>query len=978
MKFTLLALACLLALPGSAWAQSAITGVVRDVSGGVLPGVTVEASSDALIEGTRTVYSDGEGVYRVENLRPGTYAVVFTLPGFQTLRREGINLASEFTATINAELRVGALEESITITADAGLVDVTTAVHTAVLSRETIDSIPTGRTIQGMGQLIVGVSLNLPDTGGSRAMQQTYMSTHGMTSANNTVMVDGMVVNGLQSDGSVQSYFNDAMNQEVSYQTSGISADTSSGGVRLNMIPREGGNRFSGDFQAAWRPGDWQSDNRTQRHIDRGMQTPTSIDRIYDLTFSQGGPIKRDKLWFFGSARYITVNTFIPDTFFDDGSPGVDDQFIKSAMLRLTWQISSQMKLSAYNDEIDKFRGHDMQALYDPEESGTIWNSPAYTTSSAKLTYTPTSRLLLEGGWSRNLEYYTFEYQEGIEKPRFSPEWFAGAAKNELDLGGRRNAGQYQATRSPARYAWQASASYVTGSHSFKTGVQMTWGTFKNTLDSNAHLYQQNYGSDATGIPFTVPENVVVTNFPLKYSNRLNRDLGVYAQDSWTIRRLTVNAGIRWENLVASVLPGDVEAGRFVPARSFAGIENVPNWSDWAPRFALVYDVFGNARTALKYSLNRYNSARATGVAEEYNPQLVQTRTLAWTDLNGDDIAQGESNIVNGVRQSCVYLTPGCEINFATLESNYGIAALNEYGEFPRTHNIEHGLEIQHEVTPRLSMTGSWFRGQFYNLQTTINRSWVFDGDPLQNPNYVPFNVFNPLTGEAITIYGRTPAAQTAPTRNLDTFDSERERHYEAFSIEFRARPGAGAQLFGGFTVERQQDITCTAPDNPNTLRFCNDKDNDLPYRKQFKMSGSYPTFWGLTVSGSFQSTQGSISSQNIAITRGVTRYPASCPAPCPAGSVILPTTFQPATFTLQLVDQDTTFTERINQMDIKVSRSFRTGRVTISPTLEIFNTFNSDAVVTYVSTNVLNSAYLRPNSLLQGRMIGVGANVRW
>src|SRR4030095_9480655 len=139
--------------------------------------------------------------------------------------------------------------------------DVTTAVHSQVLNREAIDAIPSGRTIQGMGQLIVGVSLNLPDTGGARAMQQTYMSTHGMTTANNTVMVDGMTVNGLQSDGGVQSYFNDAMNQEVAYQTSGIGAETSSGGVRLNMIPREGGNKFSGDFKSAYRPGDWQADN---------------------------------------------------------------------------------------------------------------------------------------------------------------------------------------------------------------------------------------------------------------------------------------------------------------------------------------------------------------------------------------------------------------------------------------------------------------------------------------------------------------------------------------------------------------------------------------------------------------------------------------------------------------------------------------------------------------------------------------------
>jgi hypothetical protein len=237
--------------PAHAYAQSAISGVVKDTSGAVLPGVGVEASSDVLIEKVRAVTTDGSGQYKIVDLRPGTYIVTFTLAGFQTFRRERIELPADITLTVNADMKVGAIEESVTVSAASPIVDVTTAVHTAVLNRETIDSIPTGRSIQGMGQLVVGINLNLPDTGGARAMQQTYMSTHGMTTGNNTVMVDGMTVNGLQSDGAVQSYFNDAMNQEVSYQTSGIGDDTSAGGVRLNMIPREGGNRFSGDFKSA-------------------------------------------------------------------------------------------------------------------------------------------------------------------------------------------------------------------------------------------------------------------------------------------------------------------------------------------------------------------------------------------------------------------------------------------------------------------------------------------------------------------------------------------------------------------------------------------------------------------------------------------------------------------------------------------------------------------------------------------------------
>jgi hypothetical protein len=976
------ALACLALLPGVAIAQSAIVGVAKDTSGAVLPGVSVEASSEVLIEKSRTVVTDGQGQYKIVDLRPGKYVVTFTLPGFQTLKRENVELPAEFTTTINGELKVGGLEESVTVSGQSPIVDVTTAVHTQVLSREAIDSIPTGRTIQGMGQLIVGISLSLPDTGGARAMQQTYMSTHGMTTSNTTVLVDGMMVNGLQSDGAVQSYFNDSMSQEVSYQTSGIGADTQAGGVRLNMIPREGGNRFSGDFKQAYRPGEWQGDNLSQRHKDKGLLTGNATDRIVDYTFGEGGPIKKDKLWFFSSARYISVNNFIPDTFYKDGSKGIDDQFIKSINARLTWQVSPRNKFSAYFDEVDKFRGHDMQALFDPETAATVWYSPAYHTNSAKWTSTVTNRLLIEGGWSNNTENYTNSYLPGIEMPRGSSAWFAGATREERDLGGRKTAAPSQTTQSPIRFAVNASASYVTGTHNIKMGFQRTWGTFYHTVDANADLTQQ-YRSNPTGKAYTVPDTVIIRNTPLaKYGERLNYDLGIYAQDSWRMNRLTINAGVRYEALNAQVEPADAPAGRFVSARHFDGIENLPNWRNWAPRFSTVYDLFGNAKTALKYSLSKYNQARTTGIASDYNPLISLGATtatspaLAWRDVNGDDIAQGERGCDFGTNG-----LPGCEINFSALPSNFGIAALNTYGNYPRSWNLEHGVELQHEVLPQLSVTGSWFHGDFHNLTTTINQSWKFDGDPLQNPNYIPFTVYNPVSGEAITVYGRTAAAASAPTLNLDTFDPNRKRIYNAYSMEFRARPGRGASLFGGFTFERQLDVNCTSPDNPNGLRFCDDRENGIPFRRQFKLAGSYPLPYGVTISASYQNVQGSTSAMNMAITRNSTRYPTNCPAPCPAGAIILPAAFQPATLTVQLVDQDTVYTDRINQLDLKVSKTVKLGRVSVLPTLEIFNVANSDAIISYIAsggTNVLAASYLRPNSILQGRIIGVATTVRW
>ena len=392
-----------------------------------------------------------------------------------------------------------------------------------------------------------------------------------------------------------------------------------------------------------------------------------------------------------------------------------------------------------------------------------------------------------------------------------------------------------------------------------------------------------------------------------------------------------------------------------MPERTFEAVEDLPNWSDFAPRFAAVYDVFGNAKTALKYSLNRYNSARTTGIAGNYNPLLEQTASLTWQDVNGDDIAQGERGCVG-------YPSVGCEINFNALSSNFGIRALNEYGEYPRTYNVEHGLELQHELFPRLSVYRQLVPRQLLqpddHHQPELGGHWRSD----RQPQLPALHRLQPDDGRADHHLRRgRRAAQTAPTRNLDTFDEKNQRIYNAYSLEFRARPGAGAQLFGGVSFERQQDVTCTAPDNPNTLRFCDDRrDDDCRCSASSSWPARYPLPYGISLSGSFQSVQGSTSSENMAITRNSTRYPASCPAPCPAGAIILPAAFQPATFTLQLQDQDRVYTERINQLDIKVQKTFRAGRVQVTPVFEMFNSLNSDAVVSYVSTNVLNAAYLR------------------
>ena len=286
----------------------------------MLPGVTVEASSPVLIEKTRAAVTDGEGRYSIVDLRPGTYLVVFTLTGFITLRRDGLELPANFTMQINADLRVGSLEESITVTGDAPVVDVQSTQRTQVLNRELLDALPAATT--PVWPLMPGVRMSNTDVGGNQQMEQIYMTVHGSRQTDVTVQVDGLQMNSLMNDGQVQAYFSDAGNAEVTYQTSGVGAEVSGGGVRINMIPKEGGNRFSGSAFAGGTNGSWQSNNVTDELKASGLVSGDRVDHISDYNYAIGGPIMQDRLWYFHTFRRIATNEVVANNFYKDGVRG--------------------------------------------------------------------------------------------------------------------------------------------------------------------------------------------------------------------------------------------------------------------------------------------------------------------------------------------------------------------------------------------------------------------------------------------------------------------------------------------------------------------------------------------------------------------------------------------------------------------------------------------------------------------------------
>jgi hypothetical protein len=992
---TFVALACLVALPAVAHAQSAIAGIVKDASGAVLPGVTVEAASPALIEQSKSVATDGSGGYRIIDLRPGVYTVTFTLTGFQTVKHENIELSNAFTATVNADMKVGAIEETITVAGETPIVDISQAAHVQTMDRDVIDNLPTGKTIQGLAQVVIGINLSLPDVGGSRAAQQTYMSAHGLGPQQNSVMVDGIAQNSIESNGQMQAYYNDAMIEEASYQTGGVGADRPGGGVALNMIPREGGNRLSGGTSSSYRPGQWQGDNLTDRLMSLGVQQTNSTEYISDFTISQGGPLRQNQLWFFASASQYNTNNRIANTFTDDGRQGVDENYVRHGLVRLTWQISPRNKLGAYYDRTSKYRGHDMQSLVDPESASVVWTFPNYGMGQVKYTSAVSSRLLIEAGFAFNKSFRDTLAQNGHSFPRNSAGWFAGASRTTQTAGPRNTAPAQEQRQWKTKNVMMASMSYVTGTHHVKVGLGFENGWFWHRFFSNGDITQR-YSSFTTdpatrNVTFVGPVDVLVRNTPIDSQERMNRDLSFYAQDSWRLRRLTLNAGLRFESVNSQVDRTVSPLGRFVPERVQNEVTGVPDWKDVAPRVQAIFDVFGTSRTAIKYSLNRYNRAQTTGIAEDFNTLASVTSAVRWVDANGDDIAQGFRTWNNGVPTNCVFGTPGCELDLSTLSSTFGILSeAGEYGGFPRGWVLEHGLELQHEVRRGLSVSGAWFHWDEHNLTKTVNTAWT-------SADFTPITIFNPIDGTPITYYNISQAAAARARADVTVVEPKRKRNYNGYFLEFRARPRPGMTVFGGLGVEQTLDVNCetsvaNAIVDPNSIRFCDERENGEPFQKDFRLGVTVPLPYGITLSGVYlNNDEGSLDS-NYTVSRTI-RYPDGtasfrlaggqpaprCPDPCPAGQITAPG-LTLASASVALTAPGTVLEERVKQVDLKVSKTFRFGRLSVAPGFEAFNVLNADTVSSRVSAAYASAAgtYRQPNSVLQGRILGVSANVKW
>ena len=949
-------LGCL--LPAIASAQSTIAGLVTDATGGVLPGVTVEAASPALIERVRSVTTDAEGRYSIVDVRPGTYTVTFTLTGFSTVRHDGIEVESNIAVPINAEMRVGAVEETITVSGQTPVVDIQSTARHESITREQMETLPTTRQPNQMLALVPGAKVTITNgrAGVQGSTEVVFVTGRGLTMYETRWNVDGMDSRPGNLSGLNIVYMNDAMAEETVFTTFGSSIESPTGGVSLNIIPRDGGNKYSGNFFFSGNPQSWVADNLSQELIDIGFTAGTTLGANSDRSISGGGPLKRDRLWFYLGWRRNASNQLQADLY--NSAPGIRDEsnwFVANPLPnwtqqeektnihnfsgRLTSQLTQGQKLTAYYD-----RPFVRDFFSDPRSWAVDrWHSMTLV-AQLKYTNTVSSKFLLDAGYSKVGLNRTRKILPPYNYERFSPAWYNGASREDLTTG--RELGGLIATND-ARYGWRdtlsVNANYITGSHTFKTGMTIGNNYDDDRTDFNADMVQL--------YRVGVPDSVRVYNTPSRNMNHVNLEYGVYGGDTWALKRLTLNGGVRFDHWDASIHNYGVPAGRFVKLRNQLETK-APVQNNVSARIGGTYDIFGNARTALKGSFGKYLANVGVVNLRAINPQTLTTQVLTWVDSNTDRIAQdNEIENIQVVNPNFYNNTP----NSASLDPNW-----------KREYNYATSFGVQHQLVPGLGVNAIYYHTKRLNLQY-VDRTLISQTD------YFPYNVTTP-SGEVITIYNlpdnlRAVYTSSPQVLRTETDSSVRNVEYDGIEFSFDGRlPWGGGRAQGGWTYDRENSVTCADErDNPNLRRFC---DTVVPFTSEYKLSFMQRLPWAIDASVTVNSLAGRIKPQTWTITRTL-RYAADCKQPCRPGDLVVtgPLLNGPAV-ALSTVEPGTLYYDRYQDVGIGISRVFQMPKGRLRAGFNIFNSLNAGAVITEGTNIAAPAAFGRPTFTQEPRVI--------
>ncbi|HYJ92990.1 MAG TPA: carboxypeptidase regulatory-like domain-containing protein [Vicinamibacterales bacterium] len=1001
-------LLCVLAISATATAQqnASISGIVTDMTGGVLPGVTIEASSPVLIEKIRTAVSEANGRYQVLDLLPGTYRVTFTLPGFSVVRREGITLTAGFAASVNVELSTGTLTETITVTGASPVVDVRNVAQTQVLTRDVLDSTPNARVIGSLMTLVPGVTITTAggpnvDAGGTAGYTYAAAQIHGSSQYDQTIGTYGIPMTLIDNIGKSRINLPDGTVQEYDMRYSSLPAELAYGGFTVNAIPKVGGNSFTGSIFLTGTGSALQSSNLDDELRAQGLTAEAKVKNMVDFNPVIGGPIARDKIWFFGGLRYQYTDSYVGGMWYDKNPsdwifepdpdrPANADQLSYDLNVNTTWQASQK-------DRINVLLMRNVTHWYHSSVSGTVapeagqqWYAPGHV-ELAKWTSTRSNRLLLDVTGSRYFHDFVRDPTDTSTRSQIVDQG------SGITFGGLATS----AYTGQLVYTVRAALSYSTGMHNLKVG----WDWAAQIKPDDFMTFSMPGTREqcgTTGAPRTdclaedasyrtisgVPNQVTFYTTPWPDPQTMN-PAGIYVQDQISLNKWTVNAGLRFDYLNSSYPAFDVAPRRYVPVEEHFEGADVLSWKDLSPRIAISYDPFGTGKTALKAAASRYvmqeRLTQSTALVIPTRASVSQV-SRTWTDLDRDYVVDGDP--LNPALNGELGASPNA--NFGKRVTNFRLDPDWATGFGTRPYNWEFMGAIQTELAANLSLQAGYYRRVFGNFIVTDNL--------LTSPSdYDPFCITVPSDarlpggggGQMCGLYDLNPTklGQVDTIQTSSSNYGKQLEHYNGVDVTVNGRLPRGGLLQGGFSMGRTMTDYCDVVgklDNPSLMPQptnaaggpaplildpeCHKQGDWLP---QVKLIGSYPLPWEFRVSGTYQTLVLDPITNGTSNLGFISNYVAT-------NAVVAPSLGRPlsgaANVTINLLGAGEQYDKRTHQIDLRFSRTFDIGRSRLQANIDLYNVLNANFVATRNGNYGTNGAtWLRPGAILPARLLKFG-----
>jgi hypothetical protein len=1003
----LLGLAFVLAAQ-TAWAQASLGGQVLDTGGGALPGVTVEASSPALIEKVRVAVTDGNGRYRIEDLRPGTYTVTFTLPGFAAFRREELQVSGTGVITVNAQMRVGDIQETITVVGETPVVDVQSTTREITLDNETLRDLPSVRSYSYLLTTVPGLQTNVNNVNTGPVF--AIFPIHGGRGVESRLTVEGMNISNPPGGNQPPNYVADIGNAaEVTMTTSGGLGESETAGLTMNIVPRQGGNSMSGLFFASGFSEAMQSDNFTDELRERGATQPTPVHRVYDVNTAVGGPIVRDRLWYYFSARVQGSRQNILNVFYNQNAgdpnawtyvpdlnrPAFYDRTWENYTPRITWQASQRDKFSFSWDEqpvcrrctgTASFSGSPAPATA-PEADGRGEFSPQRV-QTGRWTAPVTSRLLLEAGFGTT--YYQWAGRELNPNPgRDLVRVFNIGQVIVPAMDGNPAVVTNMTYRSQNWYEnrtrgtnWTAGASYVTGSHSIKIGYQGNHWVDDREMFTNTQRLQYTF-------LFGTPNSITQYASPWVVKARARQD-SFYVQDQWTIARLTLQGALRYDH-PWSWFPEQVQPqSRFFPGATFPAQDGVTGYHDITPRMGAAYDVFGNGRTALKVNLGKYlQGASVSNLGYNTNPTIrirgggfgifAPSVSRTWGDANSNFMPDCvlENPLANG---ECGQIS---DVQFGSTDvigAQFDPDLLSGWGKRPSDWAF--GISVQQELFPRASVEVGYHRRSFTMFSTggSVNDNLLVGpndvasytvtapDDPLGRlPNSGA--TIGPLYNVNSNVFGQV-SSLIVPTDKI----GDDTRVFNGVDVTFNLRNARGVTFSGGTSTGKVVNDFCeiraAVPENYLLNPYCR---QESPWLTSFRGLVTY-TIPGIEVIlSSVIQDKPNIGTDQLGSLSANYTLTADDQAAA-AGQIGRPLNTTGA-LTVNLLSPGELYGPRVRQWDVAAKKVLRFATTRMTLGVDFYNLTNSNVTLGFNGTfNPNTTGWQSPTTYMNPRVARLNA----